>query len=177
MDQTAAETITCPQCGAEEDGFFCRNCGALLRGEDYIFCPRCHQIVPPGEFCNRCGQSLGGIALRLQQLALAGDEFWVTASQPPAPPPPAEEVAGWEPDETVQLADAELPDWLREISPESAPPPDVEARIYPALQPIKEEQARSGPSLVMILVLLMFVLMLGIALLALFVLVGGIGGS
>jgi len=172
MDQTTAEITICPECGTEESGFFCRNCGALLRGEDYIFCPRCHQIVPPGEFCNRCGQSLGGIALRLQQLALAGDEFWVTVSQSPTPPP-AEPVAAWEPDETVQLADADLPDWLHEISPESAPPPDVESRIYPALQPIKEEQAGSGRNFVMILVLLMFVLMLGIAFLAIFALLSG----
>jgi len=169
---TDNEVIVCPQCGNEEDGFFCRQCGALLRGEDNIFCPRCHQIVPPGEFCNQCGQSLGGIALRLQQLALAGDEFWVTADTATAPPPPPEPSITWEPDESVQLSQAELPDWLREIAPESAPPPDVEARIYPALQPIEEEQ-ESKPNYLVILVLLMFILMLGVVALTVFLLIAG----
>ena len=69
----------CPECGAEESGYFCRSCGTLLRGQEDVLCPRCHQVVPAGDFCNRCGQNLGGIALNLRQLALAGDDFWVTA--------------------------------------------------------------------------------------------------
>jgi hypothetical protein len=75
----------CPECGMEEPGHFCRNCGTLLRGEDLVLCPRCHHIVPGGDFCNRCGQHLGGIALNLRQLALAGDDFWVTAATPASP--------------------------------------------------------------------------------------------
>jgi len=51
----------CPECGSQESGFFCRNCGALLSGEDNVLCPRCHHIVPDGKFCNQCGQGLSGM--------------------------------------------------------------------------------------------------------------------
>jgi len=61
------ESRFCPECGAEESGYFCRTCGTLLRGEEMVLCPRCHHVVPDGDFCNLCGQTLGGIALNLRQ--------------------------------------------------------------------------------------------------------------
>jgi hypothetical protein len=138
--ETNPEKNYCPECGAEENGYFCRKCGTLLRGEEMILCPRCHQVVPDAEYCNRCGQSLGGIALNLQQLALAGDDFWVSArSQQPADDTG---IGLFEPDDSVVLADAELPDWLQEL-PKSVPP-DVEARIYPSLQPIHTQRQEMG---------------------------------
>ncbi|MEJ2212235.1 MAG: hypothetical protein P8129_24865, partial [Anaerolineae bacterium] len=73
--ETDEEIMFCPECGAEESGYFCRSCGTLLRGEDRILCPRCHEVVPNGDYCNQCGQTLTGFALHLRQLALAGDDF------------------------------------------------------------------------------------------------------
>jgi hypothetical protein len=140
MDPEALGTVDsqeqyCPECGHEESGYFCRNCGTLLRGGDRVLCPRCHQIVPGGEFCNQCGQTLGGIALNLQQLAKAGDTFWVTTDDVASSSQAEPDLT--EPDETVALVPAELPDWLQELSPTLAPP-DVAKRIYPALSPIQE---------------------------------------
>ncbi len=152
----------CPECGAEESGFFCRSCGALLRGDEMVLCPRCHQVVPGGEFCNQCGQNLGGIALSLRQLALAGDEFWVTAQAPvpPEAPPDNAESGLLEPDESVVLADADLPDWLRELPIDSAPS-EVQAHIYPSLSPIEGESrpARRGRFFILTIVLLVLMLL------------------
>ena len=134
--ETSPQAQECPECGSEESGFFCRNCGHLLRGEDMVLCPRCHQVVPGGEYCNQCGQGLGVIALQLQQLAMAGDTFWVTSGGGESSS--FEEQILLEPDEALDLADAEPPDWLQELSTESGPP-EIGPRIYPALQPIKEE--------------------------------------
>jgi hypothetical protein len=135
----------CPECGAEESGYFCRNCGALLRGEDLVLCPRCHQIVPGGEFCNQCGQTLSGIALNLRQLALAGDDFWVAATTSAPPSIAANDLESnlLAPDESVVLADAELPEWLQELPADSAPS-EVQAHVYPSLRPI-EETKRPAP--------------------------------
>ena len=163
----------CPECGAKESGYFCRKCGNLLRGEEMVLCPRCHRIVPDGDYCNQCGQSLGGLALRLRQLAMAGDAFWITTE---ADVPEADSDGGlWEPDETVELADAELPDWLQELPVESAPD-DVESRIYPALEPIEEEpRTRSNNTAFMASIVLAFVLLLGMVLLAIIVAMNSVG--
>lgn len=165
------ESHFCPECGAEETGHFCRNCGTLLRGEDMVLCPRCHHIVHRGGFCNQCGQHLGSIALNLQQLALAGDDFWVTAAAgaPPTTPPAGAELSTIEPDESLLLADADLPDWLGELSTKSAPA-EIQSHIYPSLQPIEEERSESGRGrwltlVMMVLGLLLLGLVLGVAIL------------
>jgi hypothetical protein len=125
-----------------------------------VLCPRCHQIVPDADYCNQCGQGLSGLALHLQQLALAGDVFWVADES--AVPSPTLEAAVLEPDESVDLADPELPEWLREL-PAASAPADVELRVYPALQPIEEERDRTGRgTFVTVIVLFMFVIMLAI---------------
>jgi hypothetical protein len=151
----------CPECGMEETGHFCRNCGTLLRGEDLVLCPRCHHIVPGGGFCNRCGQHLGGIALNLRQLALAGDDFWVTTATPTSPAMPSDgaELRSVKPDASVVLADAELPGWLKELPVDSAPA-EVQAHVYPALTPIKEAERRTYRGTVLTLTLVVLVLLL-----------------
>lgn len=146
------EDQTCPECGAQETGYFCRTCGALLRGQDLVLCPRCHHVVPAGEFCNTCGQTVAGLALNLRQLAMAGDEFWVTGPVP-ASEGPSQEDLDWgtlEPDDSVELADAELPEWLNEL-PAAAAPPEIKAHIYPSLVPIepKSKRSRRGPFFVL----------------------------
>jgi hypothetical protein len=163
----------CPECGAKESGYFCRKCGSLLRGEEMILCPRCHRVVPEGDYCNQCGQSLGGLALRLRQLAMAGDAFWITTE---ADVPRADAEGGlWEPDETVELAEAELPDWLQELPAESAPA-DVESRIYPALEPIREEHStRPSNTAFIAIIVLAFVLLLGMVLLAFIIALNNMG--
>ena len=189
----------CPECGSQENGYFCRNCGALLTGEDNVLCPRCHHIVPDGKFCNQCGQGLSGIGLRLRQLALAGDTFWVASGGPtlaaptPAPAgsvqsaqtdlpdwlrdastPPSATAPVLEPDESVQLAQADLPDWLSEI-PAPLAPAKAEPRIYPALKPIEPESGQASQrNFLVIIILLMLVMLAGLVFIAiLFVLRGG----
>ena len=171
--EMGAETTFCPECGAEERGYFCRNCGTLLRGEELVLCPRCHQIVPDGDYCNQCGQNLSGIALHLRQLALAGDDFWVTSSGAPAETPSAVatersfadiEFGFFDEDESLELEQAELPDWLQELPVESAPA-QVRARVYPALQPMQERQASTGQGRYFLLVGLMGLLLLGLVVL------------
>ncbi len=161
--ETPAETIFCPECGAEEAGYFCRNCGTLLRGEDQVLCPRCHQVVPDGDYCNQCGQSLSGIALHLRQLALAGDDFYVTSLGLPAPVPPSEaEPSLFAEDELQPLEAAELPTWLQELPVESAPA-QVRERIYPALRPVEKRRAGAWPGrFLTVLVLLLGLLLLGL---------------
>jgi cytochrome c-type biogenesis protein CcmH/NrfG len=136
-------------------------------------------VVPAGEYCNRCGQGLAGVALKLQQLALAGEDFMVTLTPPvapatsatPAPPPAAEELAPLVPDESVELEDAELPDWLEEL-PAAAAPAEVRERIYPALRPV--EPAHTGSqqtrflAAVVVLLVLMLISLVGLALILLF---------
>lgn len=136
-----SEGSFCPECGVDESGYFCRNCGTLLHGEEMVLCPRCRQIVPHGEFCNQCGQSLGAIALDLQQLALAGADFWVStaALEPPSEMQDSAESTLLEPDESVVLAEAELPIWLKELPTDSAPA-ETKAHIYPSLRPIEEPE-------------------------------------
>ena len=173
--EMGAERRFCPECGTEETGHFCRNCGTLLRGEDLVLCPRCHHIVPGGGFCNRCGQHLGGIALNLRQLALAGDDFWVTAATPASPTVPSggTELSLVEPDATVALAEAELPDWLKELPVDSAPA-EVQAHVYPSLTPIQEGERGSyrGTALTLVLVLLVL-LLLSLVVFVVFLLVRG----
>jgi hypothetical protein len=141
----------------DESGYFCRNCGTLLRGEEMVLCPRCRQVVPHGEFCNQCGQGLEAIALDLQQLALAGQGFWVSAAtfEQLSAPPDGAELDQLEPDESVVLAEAEVPDWLRNLPADSAPA-EVKGHIYPSLRPIEEveEPARQGRLMTPIFVLL-----------------------
>lgn len=155
----------CPECGSEESGYFCRGCGTLLRGEDMVLCPRCHHVVPDGEFCNVCGQTLGGIALNLRQLALAGGDFWVAATSPPSSAAGSGDQAGFAPDELLMLDKADLPDWLKELSVEEAPP-QVQAHTYPSLEPIAENQRRQGrfvTAVMISLVLLLLALIAGVA--------------
>jgi hypothetical protein len=170
------EGMVCPECGAEEQGYFCRQCGALLRGEDMVLCPRCHQIVPDGDYCNQCGQALSGIALHLRQLALAGDDFWVTAaSAPPAEPADVvEEAAPLEPDEEMVLEKADLPDWLQQL-PAASRADEAKERVYPSLQPIVDEprSARQGRFLVVVVVLMGLLLVGLVAVGALFLMQGG----
>ena len=161
--EVTGEGPFCPECGAEEHGYFCRQCGALLRGEEMVLCPRCHQIVPDGEFCNQCGQALSGIALHLRQLALAGGDFWVTASSAVATEPgedgPEPELDLLEPDEDMVLEEAELPDWLQQL-PTASASDEVKERVYPSLQPIAEEPRNGGQSRFIILVVVLMGLVL-----------------
>ncbi|MBN1139591.1 MAG: hypothetical protein JXM73_23650 [Anaerolineae bacterium] len=170
----------CSECGSQESGYFCRNCGALLTGEDNVLCPRCHHIVPDGKFCNQCGQGLSGIGLHLRQLALAGDTFWVASGEPtPAVSTPAPaEAPALEPDESVELAQADLPDWLREIpiSSSVAERARADEHIYPALKPIEPAPAqRPQRSFLMAVLVLMFVMLLGIVFMAVLVALRGMG--
>lgn len=172
--ETRPEGGFCPECGIEESGYFCRSCGTLLRGQDDVLCPRCHRVVPSGDFCNQCGQNLGGIALNLRQLALAGDDFWVTAASP-APSPPSEggDAGIWEPDPSVFLADAELPEWLQELPAQSAPEA-VKAHVYPSLRPIEKEREYSGQGrLFSVVILLLGLLLLALVVIVVFLLFGG----
>jgi hypothetical protein len=177
--ETGKDGSLCPTCGTEEHGNFCRVCGALLRGEEKVLCPRCHQVVPGGQFCNQCGQGLGGIALELRQLAMAGDTFWMTAE-----PDTGKGRAGLDDlfgaefdsllqdDESVRLDDGELPDWLQELASASEQSL-AEPRVYPSLEPIKPERRKTGPgALFVVLILLMFVLMLGMVALTIAVALG-----
>jgi hypothetical protein len=167
----------CPECGAEENGYFCRSCGALLRGGEMVLCPRCRHVVPGGDFCNQCGQGLSGAALNLQQLVLAGDDFWVTAESGVLLTPPAgsSEPGFLAPDQSVALEDADLPDWLQEL-PVRSVPPEVEVRIHPALRPIQTRRGTGQRSTFLVTVILLtFVLMLGLVFLSLFVLLRGAG--
>lgn len=173
------EDSFCPECGAEEGGYFCRICGALVHGEDKVLCPRCHHVVPGGEFCNQCGQNLGSIALNLQQLALAGDDFWITASASAAPavapagsPSSAELLLA--PDDSVMLADAELPDWLQELPIEEAPA-EVQEHIYPSLQPIEEDTrgTQQGRFLFVVGILMVLMLLSIVALVLMLLMQGG----
>ena len=174
-DETVPEGSFCPECGVGESGYFCRNCGTLLRGEEMVLCPRCRQVVPHGEFCNQCGQSLDAIALDLQQLAVAGADFWVAAGplEQPSELEDDAEPAPLEPDESVILAEAEVPDWLRELPADSAPA-EVKAHIYPALRPIEEEEppARQGRFLTPVIFLLAL-LLLGLVAVVVFLLLSG----
>lgn len=153
QDEMSEEVRFCPECGAEEGGYFCRKCGALLRGEEMVLCPRCHHVVPSGEFCNRCGQSLGRIALNLRQLALAGGDFWVSAMSPPSLPSSEAQQSFLGPDDSVALDAADLPDWLQELSVESAPP-EIQAHVYPSLQPMEEEEDRPRRVTLLLFILL-----------------------
>ncbi|MGD8397808.1 MAG: hypothetical protein PVG11_03040 [Anaerolineae bacterium] len=144
-----------------------------------VLCPRCSEVVPAGEYCNRCGQGLAGVALQLRQLALAGEDFMVTSSEPPDPatsstadsPSAAEEVLLLVPDESVELEDAELPSWLEEL-PAAAAPAEVRERIYPALRPIEPAHGGSQQTrflaVVVVLLFLMLVSLVGLALILLF---------
>jgi hypothetical protein len=167
----------CPECGSQESGYFCRNCGALLSDEDNVLCPRCHHIVPDGKFCNQCGQGLTGIGLHLRQLALAGDAFWITAlEESPTPPAPSSgEPSVLEPDESVQLAHADLPDWMSEI-PAPPAPAKAEPRIYPALKPIEPEPGQSSQrNFLAITILLMLVMLAGLVFMAILFVFRGMG--
>jgi hypothetical protein len=167
----------CPECGAEERGFFCRQCGTLLHGEEMVLCPRCHHVVPKGEFCNQCGQGLGSIAISLRQLALAGDEFWVTGAPPvPAAAAPGQaEVSSRQPNDSVVLADGELPDWLQELPAKSAPA-EVQAHIYPSLQPIEQEgQPVARGRFLTAVILLLGLMLLSLVVLVAYLLLGGGG--
>lgn len=169
--EISKENRFCPNCGTEQSGYFCRTCGALLRGQERLLCPRCHAVVAGGDFCPRCGQGLKGMALTLQQLALAGEDFWLTGSEPPlaAGSQPAS-TATWEPDEQVVLADPEIPHWLRELPTDKAPV-EVQERIYPALYPVIQQPGpRQESRFLTLAVLLMGLMLVGLIALAVFLL-------
>jgi hypothetical protein len=139
-------------------------------------------VVPGGQFCNQCGQSLRGIALELRQLAMAGDTFWMTSEADASrfktglgEAAQAEFPSSLQMDELVRLDDAELPDWLQELA--SIPEPDAsEARVYPSLEPIKKRRSLTGSgTLFAVLIVLMFVLMLGMVILTITIALG-LGG-
>jgi hypothetical protein len=167
-----AGTTHCPECGAEESGYFCRNCGALLRGADLVLCPRCHQIVPDGQYCNQCGQSLSGAALPLRQLAPGGGVFQVPSPVIPGEPSPAES----QPDPSAEedfppLEEAERADRLQE-TPAPAAPDQAPVRVYPALQPVPSRQAGKTWSRCLVwIILLMSVILLALLGVAIYVLI------
>ena len=157
------DVLICTECGAAESGFFCRQCGTLLRGDELVLCPRCHRVVPGGDYCNQCGQSLAGIALNLRQLALAGEDFMITSAATPTLPAPARtpvpsaspDTFSFSPDESIELEDPELPDWLEEL-PKTRAPREVRERIYPTLRPVEGTEATGsqGRYLVAVVILL-----------------------
>jgi DNA-directed RNA polymerase subunit RPC12/RpoP len=170
-DEMSTDDRRCPKCGFEETGYFCRNCGELLRGDELVLCPRCRQVVPRGDYCNQCGQGLDDLALDLRQLAWAGEAFWVTGET--ALPPSSPEPSLLAPDESVELAHAELPDWLQEL-PAGSAPSEVQQHIYPALRPIQAQRAASRQRRFLIVVILLTgLLLLSVVLMALYVLLGG----
>jgi hypothetical protein len=75
------------------------------------------------------------MALDLHQLALAGDEFWV--SDGALELPEETENGSLEPDESVVLAEAELPDWLKQLPTEPVAA-ETKPYVYPSLTPIEE---------------------------------------
>jgi RNA polymerase subunit RPABC4/transcription elongation factor Spt4 len=172
--ETEEGIMFCPKCGAEESGYFCRSCGTLLRGEDMVLCPRCHEVVPEGDYCNRCGQTLAGIALHLRQLALAGDDFWITSEAEPAEPAAAEsDLDFFFEDESLEIEEAELPDWLHELPVETAPA-QVRERVYPALRPMQERQTGGMQrNFLMYLILLMGLMLVGLVAVTILVLIQG----
>jgi hypothetical protein len=165
----------CPECGIEESGYFCRSCGALLHGRKMALCPRCRHVVPNGSFCNQCGQSLIGVALNLEQLDIAGDDFWVTdgdaSSQARALG--SSKAGVLDADDLLIPEDAELPDWLRDLTARPVPA-EPGPRIHPSLRPIGAERGpRSRNTFFTVAILLMFVLMLGLVFLTFLVVLRG----
>jgi hypothetical protein len=156
----------CPECGIEEPGFFCRKCGALLRGEDAVLCPRCRHVVEAGTYCNQCGQELAGFALSLKQLVLAGEDFWVTDAG--SLTEVAEPALVAQASEDTELAKAELPDWLHEFPGESLPAENHE-RVVPSLVPLRAKR-KASPflTIAVILMALMLAGMLVVVVISLF---------
>ncbi|MEJ2212236.1 MAG: hypothetical protein P8129_24870, partial [Anaerolineae bacterium] len=77
-------------------------------------------------------------------------------------------------DESMELEEAELPDWLHELPVETAPA-QVRERVYPALRPMQERQATGVQSnFVIYLILLMGLLLVGLVAVTVLVLVQGI---
>lgn len=161
----------CSECGAEETGYFCRSCGALLRGDTSVLCPRCRQVVPAGDFCNQCGQGLGGVALSLRQLAKAGEPFWV-GDEAPAPAfilEPSVLPAG----SSMDLAQAQVPDWLHDL-PVGLEPIAGQPHVYPSLEPIGQRRQGGGRGqFVMVAVLLMGLFLFAMMIMVLVFLVRG----
>jgi hypothetical protein len=129
-------------------------------------------VVPASEYCGQCGQSLSGIALQLRQLAQAGDAFWVTSEVAEADH--SAETSLPRREEPVRLAAADLPDWVHELSTDSARREDGE-RIYPALRPIDEWSQSSSQRgrFLTVVILLTGLLLLSLVLLTFVVLVRG----
>jgi hypothetical protein len=159
LSETENHVRFCPECGIEEPGFFCRKCGTLLCGETSVLCPRCRHVVEAGTFCNQCGQELAGLALSLKQLDMAGGDFWVTGvnSAPESELEPATAPL----EEAVSLAEAELPDWLRQF-PSEAPLPETKAHIVPSLEPLGTRKSGNTRSrFLTVAIVLMGFLLLG----------------
>jgi hypothetical protein len=85
----------------------------------------------------------------------------VTAATPASPAMPSDgaELSLVEPDASVVLVDAELPDWLKELPVDSAPA-EVQAHVYPSLTPIQEGERGSSQRTVLTLVFVLLVLLL-----------------
>jgi hypothetical protein len=134
-------------------------------------------VVPNGSYCNQCGQSLMGVALSLQQLDMAGDDFWVAGEDASlsAPSPGSIEGDSLAGGDYLLAQDAELPDWLRDLTAKSAPT-EPGPRIHPSLRPIGAERGPlSRNTFFTAAIVLMFVLMLGLVFLTLLVVLRGGG--
>ena len=167
--ETNQQDHFCPECGSKETGYFCRSCGALLRGDTRVLCPRCRQVVPAGDFCNQCGQGLGGVALTLGQLAMAGEPFWVSDEVPASVLEPSVLPT----DRSMDLAQGEVPDWLHDLSVDSMPL-EGQPHVYPSLEPIGQGSQGGGRGqFVIVAVLLMGLLLLAMMILVLVFIVRG----
>lgn len=56
-----AETWICPECGTDNNGNFCSECGTKKPGDEWI-CPVCGTTNSGGKFCSDCGASRSGVA-------------------------------------------------------------------------------------------------------------------
>ncbi|MGC6767912.1 SPFH domain-containing protein [Enterococcus sp. LJL51] len=69
--QSAADSWTCPQCGVENQGKFCSNCGTPKPTNEVpkleMKCSECHEIVDLAngipKFCPHCGKPFQGVPL------------------------------------------------------------------------------------------------------------------
>ncbi|MHC5218303.1 SPFH domain-containing protein [Enterococcus sp. LJL128] len=69
--QSAADSWTCPQCGVENQGKFCSNCGTPKPTNEApkleMKCSECHEIVDLAngipKFCPHCGKPFQGVPL------------------------------------------------------------------------------------------------------------------
>jgi hypothetical protein len=116
---------------------------------------------------------LGAIALDLHQLALAGDVFWISDGAVELPEE-TEETGLLEPDDSVVLVEAELPDWLKKLPTEPVAA-ETKPHVYPSLRPIEEEVEQPVPRGRFLTPVFLFLalLLLALVLVVVFLLVSG----